>query len=163
VDPCETRRCLYPCGPIDKILICEYLGFYLSAGKGDEVPSRRREMTKQDSRLRLVGVLRRVRTRSNKAVLVSEWMQYGFIGGASTSSIFGSFGNRNASMTPCTKFLLESARLEWALLWDQSVEIVRRVQLENSLQHPCPTKRDVVNGRCKNTFLHGMIKQLLLG
>jgi hypothetical protein len=65
-------------------------------------------------------------------------------------------------MTPCTK-CLESARSELVLLWDQFVKLVRGVQLENSLQHPCPAKRDVVDGGCKNSLLHPMLEQFLLG
>jgi hypothetical protein len=65
-------------------------------------------------------------------------------------------------MTPCTK-CLESARLELVLLWDQFVELVRGVQLENSLQHPCPAERDVVDRGCKNSLLHPMFEQFLLG
>ena len=65
-------------------------------------------------------------------------------------------------MTPCTKFL-ESARSELVLLWDQFVELIRGVQVENSLQHLCPSKRDVVDGGCKNSLLHPMFEQFLLG
>ena len=48
---------------------------------------------------RLAGVLSNLKTRSNKAPLVSECMQYGFIGMALVTPSGGSGGNRNVVMT----------------------------------------------------------------